>query len=193
MNTSLVNNSNAIPLDCPNRKVGEVGPQTNIVSEDDVLENNGHLPHDYFILEKTETDYSTTYEIADSNSCQVEVNVYNTLTSSVKLGGNFDTTYDSAEKAAMKLNTKHGEKDKSYANKTIEETNDDPYNHLYEGEQLVKNVRTDHVYGVTQVDEYANCRKSHRKHLQDVEDTYNHTNISQDAEHVEDTYNHTNI
>ncbi|XP_060604541.1 uncharacterized protein LOC132757310 [Ruditapes philippinarum] len=192
MNTFIVNNSNTIPLECHKGKVGEVIPQTAIVSEDDVLENSGHRPHDNFILEKTETDYSTTYEIADSNSCQVEVNVYNTLTSSVKLGGNFDNTYDTAEKAAMKLKPKHGEKDKSFANETMEETDDDPYNHLYEGEQLLKNVRTDHVYGVTQYDEYANCRKSLGKHLQDVEDTYNHTITSPDAQDFQDVYNHTN-
>ncbi|XP_060580751.1 uncharacterized protein LOC132737474 [Ruditapes philippinarum] len=184
MNTSLVNNSNTIPLDCPNRKVGEVVPQTNIVSEDDVQENNGHLPHDYFILEKTEADRNTTV-------VQDEVNVYNTLASNVKQEANFDNTYDTAEKAAMKLKTKHRVKDDSDANETLED--EDPYNHLNEGERQLKTVRTDNVYGVTQDDEYANCRKTHGKYLQDVEDTYNHTNILQDAEAVEDTYNHTNI
>ncbi|XP_060580739.1 uncharacterized protein LOC132737465 [Ruditapes philippinarum] len=194
----IVNNVYEGHSDSPYEQIDKVVPRTSKVAVNDVQEDNVNYAQVSFNLKQNAT--KTTGDMVEKGG-EEDKGMYNTLKLRVKLGDSFDATYDTVEKAAMKLKTQHGTVNKSDENLTIKETDENPYNHL--NEKLLKDCKTDNAYGVTQdikneYNEYS--RKGHEKCLKDDEDmknqtsrlqvdndTFNQSSILQD---VASTYNH---
>jgi hypothetical protein len=198
MDTSIIiNNVYEGHSDSPYEQIDKVVPRTSKVAVNDVQEDNVNYAQVSLNLKQNAT--KTSGDMADI-VVEQDKGVYNTLKLHVKLGDSFDATYDTVEKAAMRLKTPHDTENKSDENLTIKETDENPYNHL--NEKLLKDCKTDNAYGVTQdiKKEYGYSRKSHEKYPKDDEDMYNHTsrlqvdkdtfNQSSILQDVASTYNH---
>ncbi|XP_060598341.1 uncharacterized protein LOC132752082 [Ruditapes philippinarum] len=160
-------------------QISELKDNNNVDIKADLDEGNGNYGQTYFVLEPGSRESHTDGDMSDSMKEETEMNDdYNTLHLNKTFGAKADDTYDTTEKAAIKLKALQNTGcEKEFLGK-LNENEEDTYNHI--SRNLFKNNKTDNIYGVTdnQENDYGDVNNGCEKNLRDGDDTYSHLNTT---------------
>ncbi|XP_060600052.1 myb-like protein F, partial [Ruditapes philippinarum] len=160
-------------------QISEFKDNNNLDVKPDHDVDNGEYGHTYFILEPGSRESHTDGNISDSRIDGTEMNDdYNTLHLNKTFGTKADDTYDTTEKAAIKLKTLHDTGCEKESPEKLNGNEEDTYNHI--SRNLLKNNKTDNIYGITdnQEDDYGNVHNGCDKNRHNGNDTYSHLNTT---------------
>ncbi|XP_060569428.1 putative uncharacterized protein DDB_G0277255 [Ruditapes philippinarum] len=160
-------------------QISELKDNHNVDVKPDLDVGNGNYGHTYFVLEPGSRESHTDGDISDFRKEETEINDdYNTLHLNKTFGTKADDTYDTTEKAAIKLKALRDTGCDKESPKKLNGNDEDTYNHI--SRNLLKNNKTDNIYGVTdnQENDNGDVNKDCKKNLHDGDDTYSHLNTT---------------